>query len=271
MSLLSPERLVLALGPHGAAAAIAGGATGRGPEPRHFAADPADAGSPVLAARGLARRALSAFKGRARRVSMILSSHFVRQMLVPWSSELSGDNEEAAAVRHHFRRIHGDAARGWTLRYSVSAGEATCIACAIEPQLLDAMREESAAQGFKLASVQPSLAANFNRWRELFGTQAGLFLLVEEDRYACAQFRDGGWSALNCGRLGPDLGLEGLVARQLGLAADEPSASGIWLRMPGAAKQADFDVEGATVRILRPDTTQLEAALEDAAFSAPAT
>lgn len=267
MSLLSPERLILALGPHGAAAAIAGGAAGRGREPQRFAPDPADAGSPMLAARGLARRTLSAFKGQARRVSVILSSHFVRQMLLPWSSELAGGEEEVAAVRHHFRRIHGDAALGWALRYSVPAGETACIACAIEPQLLDAMREESGAQGFKLDSVQPSLAANFNRWRELFATHAGLFLLVEEDRYACAQFRGGGWSALTCGRLGPDLGLEGLVARQVGFAAAEPAAFDIWLRMPGSLRQTDFAVEGAQVRMLRADPAQLEAAVEDAAFS----
>ena len=270
VSLLSPSGLVLALGPHGAAAAIAGGNGSRGPQPQRFAADPADGDSPELAARGLARRALSTFKGKARRVSLILSSHFVRQMLVPWSLELSGDEEEVAALRHHFRRIHGEAALGWTLCYSIPAGGTTCIGCAIEPKFLDALREESAAQGFRLTSVQPSLAVNFNRWRGLFGTQAGLFLLVEEDRYACAQFRSGGWSALTCGRLGPDLGLEGLVARQLGLAADEPPAFGIWLRMPGAARQADFDVEGATVRILRPDAAQLEAALEDAAFTGQA-
>ena len=135
VSLLSPERLVVALGPRGAAAAIAGGPAGRASTPERFPIDPAEAASPVLAARDITRRVLLAFKGRARSVSVILSSHFVRQMLVPWSSELSGDGEEAAAVRHHFRRIHGDAALGWTLRYSVSPGEATCVACAIEPQL----------------------------------------------------------------------------------------------------------------------------------------
>jgi hypothetical protein len=225
---------------------------------------------PDAAARDLVHRALADFKGQAKRVRVILSSHSVRQMLVPWSADLSGDEEEIAAVRHHFRRIHGDAALGWTLRYSMSAGESACVACAIEPSLLEALREAAAAQGFRLDSVQPSLAANFNQWRELFGTQAGLFVLVEDERYACAQFRGGSWSALTCGRLGPDLDLDGLLARQIGLAADEPSAFGVWLRAPGAAQRADFEMEGVRIRVLHADAAHPDAAVEDAAFAAKA-
>ena len=159
---------------------------------------------------------------------------------------------------------------GWALRYSVSMGNATCVACAIEPSLIDGLREEAAASGIRLDSVQPSLAVNFNRWRTLFDSQAGLFALVEDDRYACAQFRGGAWLALNCGRLGPDLGIEGLLARQLGLAAGEPSAAAVWLRMPGAAQARDLEIEGAKVRWLRPQAGQFDAALEDAAFAAGA-
>ena len=270
VSLLSPSRVVLALGPRGAAAGLARGGAGGERAARRYAADPADAATPASAARGLARRAFAEFKGRAKRASVILSSHLVRQMLVPWSAEISGDEEEIAAVRHHLRRIHGDAALGWALRYSVSMGNATCVACAIEPSLIDGLREEAAASGIRLDSVQPSLAVNFNRWRTLFDSQAGLFALVEDDRYACAQFRGGAWLALNCGRLGPDLGIEGLLARQLGLAAGEPSAAAVWLRMPGAAQARDLEIEGAKVRWLRPQAGQFDAALEDAAFAAGA-
>ena len=270
MSLLSLSRVILALGPRGGAAGLAGRhATGE-QAPVRYPNDPAEGTTPESAARGLARRAFAEFKGRAKSAKVLLSSHLVRQMLVPWSAELSGDQEEIAAVRHHFRRIHGDAALGWAFRYSASEDEATCVACAIEQSLVDGLREEAAANGIRLDSVQPSLAANFNRWRARFDVQAGLFALVEDDRYACAQFRGGAWAALHCGRLGPELGLDGLLARQLSLAADEPSACPVWLRMPGAAPARDFEIEGAQVRLLRPEAGQFDATVEDAAFTATA-
>jgi hypothetical protein len=60
--------------------------------------------------------ALEALKGvtwpRAR-VTVVLSNHFVRYALVPWSAALATPAEEQAYLRHHFAKIPGAASRAW--------------------------------------------------------------------------------------------------------------------------------------------------------------
>src|SRR5439155_20669494 len=96
------------------------------------------------------------FKQRCR-VTVILSNHFVRYALVPWNEALAGAAEEEAYVRHHFRKIHGERAKDWTVRASEAPRGAPRLASAIDTKPLEELKRSLPKGKAKLVSVQPRL------------------------------------------------------------------------------------------------------------------
>jgi len=173
VSLLSPKPVIVALAPKE-------GAQG---------AEPWTAAVQDLAAREL--------RGR---VTVVLSNHFVRYALVPWSAELAGSAEEDAYVRHHFVRIYGERAKAWTFRASPAPAGAARLASAIDANLLAALKSAFARKRAKLASVQPGLMAVFNRARSAVPAGGAWLVLAEPDR-ACVALHSGGrWQAVSNAR-----------------------------------------------------------------------
>jgi len=123
--------------------------------------------------------------------TVVLSNHFVRYALVPWSDALSGPAEEEAYVRHHFARVHGERARSWALRWSES-GAGARLASAIDKALLDALKKRLP----RLASVQPYLMSAINRWRKSIPRGGAWLALVEPDRACIALHAGGRWRSV---------------------------------------------------------------------------
>src|SRR3981081_3127747 len=73
-------------------------------------------------------------EGRARG-TVVLGNHFVRYAVVPWSDALGTEQERHAYLLHHFAKIHGERAKGWSLRASPGAGRAPRLARAVHSSL----------------------------------------------------------------------------------------------------------------------------------------
>jgi hypothetical protein len=144
---------------------------------------------------------LAGLRVTAARSFVVLSNHYARYALLPWSSELSGALEEQAYARHHFLRIYGARANGWTLRASAAPPGAPRVAAAVDAGLLEALAASFPKRaGPRLVSVQPYLMAAFNRWRNAFPA-AGAWLLLLEPGRACLALQSGGrWRALHNAR-----------------------------------------------------------------------
>jgi len=130
VSRLFPEHLLVRLSP----AEVQVG-------PARQACDPAFGAEPW-------HGALEALKGIAwprSRVTVVLSNHFVRYALVPWSDAIANAAEEQAYLRHHFAKIHGERAKGWQLRASEAPKGAPRLASAVDSALVDAIRASSTA------------------------------------------------------------------------------------------------------------------------------
>ena len=186
MSRLFPERLLVRLSP----AEVQVGAARQ-------ACDPAFGAEPW-------HGALEALKGIAwprSRVTVVLSNHFVRYALVPWSDAIANAAEEQAYLRHHFAKIHGERAKGWQLRASEAPKGAPRLASAVDSALVDAIRAAFPKSGkAKLVSVQPALMYVFNRARHAVPT-AGAWLVVAEAERACvALHAAGAFHAVQNGR-----------------------------------------------------------------------
>ena len=170
MSRLFPERLFARLSP----AEIAVGE-------KRYPCDPAFGSEPW-------HGAIEALKGIAwprSRVTVVLSNHFVRYALVPWSDAIASAAEEQAYLRHHFAKIHGERAKGWLLRASEAPKGAPRLASAVDSALVEAIRASFPKGGrAKLVSVQPALMYIFNRARPAV-PNPGAWLVVAEPERAC--------------------------------------------------------------------------------------
>ena len=170
MSRLFPEPLFVRLAP----AEIAVGAQ------RH-PCDPAFGQEPW-------QGAIEVLKGIAfprSRVTVVLSNHFVRYALVPWSDALRTPAEEQAYLRHQFAKIHGERAKHWLLRASEASRGQARLASAVDAELIAAIKAlfPKGAKA-KLVSIQPALMHVFNAARRGL-PDAGAWLVIAEAERAC--------------------------------------------------------------------------------------
>jgi hypothetical protein len=131
---------------------------------------------------------------KKRRTTVVLSNHFVRYAVVPWSEGLDSPAEEQAYVRHHFARIHGERAKAWALRWCDNGD--TRLASAIDQPLLEALKQVLP----RLVSVQPYLMAAINRCRAAIPKSGAWLALVEQERACIALHAGGRWRSVQNAR-----------------------------------------------------------------------
>jgi hypothetical protein len=136
------------------------------------------------------------WKGGKAEATVILSNHFVRYVLVPWSDDLNSEQETLDFARHCFVTVYGDAAATWGIRLSNDGGGAPRVASAVEPGLLEAVTRAFDASPLRLRSVQPYLMAAYNQWRQRFDGKTAWFALAERGRLCLAQFHQNHWHSL---------------------------------------------------------------------------
>lgn len=193
MSLLSPERLVAVLAPtHVALLRRA----------RRGALLPLDSAECTPARAGMhdwstAADTLAQMLPRpsARRgeLAVVLSSHFVRFRLIAWSDAVGSPDEFEAYARIGFEDVYGAAVAGWTLCVSPEGPGCARLAAAIEQALLDRLDADVHAAGLRLASVEPHLAASFNRFLPRLRHADFVFAVTEPGRCSLLVARAGRW------------------------------------------------------------------------------
>jgi hypothetical protein len=131
----------------------------------------------------------------------VLSNHFVRYMLTPWSDELSNDREQIEFARHGFARIFGQAVEQWEVRLGLDEAGAPYVACAVDRALIERLQEITENNRLRLISIQPYLMAAFNHWHARFQEGSQWFVLAERGRLCLALLQDNHWRWLRCQRI----------------------------------------------------------------------
>jgi hypothetical protein len=134
------------------------------------------------------------WRGAALRI--ILSNHFVRYALVPWSDQLSDEQEHRLFATRQFVSAHGAVAKKWAIRLSLDRPGASHVASALDQPLLDRITLAARANRLKLTSVEPLLMAAFNRWQQDFREEAQWFVTVEDGMLCGALVGRDRWLAL---------------------------------------------------------------------------
>ena len=202
MSPLSRDRLLVRFAPSGLARVRLHGLL----RPRivardEFACESAGEAEPWRGPLAAFGASLAALRAESIDLTVVLSNHFVRYALLPWSSALRGAAEEQAYLRHHFVRIYGERAKSWVLRASAAPSEAPRLASAVDAALLDALVASLPKSGaLRLRSVQPYLMAAFNRWQSSLATANAWLLLLEPGRACLTLHSAGRWRSVQCAR-----------------------------------------------------------------------
>jgi len=185
---LCPERLILLRLRHGLRPQVA--------EKKMLACAPADESEPWAPTVAALSEILKMSQWRDRPVTAILSSHFVRYLLVPWSEKLVSEAEWRAWVEHHFQRIFGTPRSGWALRWQKQGEKRPLIACALDQELLDSLEQAVRDAGGQLKAVQPYLMRGFHRCGAEMNLADQWWVLVEPGHITVSLLHRGHWTRL---------------------------------------------------------------------------
>ena len=133
-------------------------------------------------------------------VNAVLSNHFVRYQLIPWSTQISNADERAAYVRASFAQVYGDGTAQWAYSVSTPQRGAAWFASAVDQALLTQL--EDAVGQAQLRSVVPHLMPAFNRARRAFKDQDLWFVQAEPHKLLLLLILGGRWQALSSHALG---------------------------------------------------------------------
>lgn len=208
--------------------------------------------------------ALPAFARKKSNVVVILSNHFVRYALVPYSDQISSKEEDLALVRHQFTHVYGTAVEQWALRLSDDGRSATRVASAIDQGLVTALQDIFQSGKLNLTSIQPYLMAAFNQWRHRFA-DAALFALIEHGRLCLATFHQHQWHSIKTVKIGEDWysELASLLNREKLLSGlDTANRIPVFIIAPDQLELDQAQQQEYAIQLLRP---KLAAGTTDAA------
>jgi hypothetical protein len=139
-------------------------------------------------------------RGRLGRVEVVLSDHFVRYLLIPWSEALVGDSERLSFARLSFHDLYGHLSDTWDLCLDEQPAGQASFACAVDRALAALLRESVARAGGQLATLIPSLADCINRHRSALKASEFCFAAAEPGRISLAFHSRAGWQAVRSRR-----------------------------------------------------------------------
>ena len=213
MSVLSRKELRITLCPeHAAVLAIEHRLGGRGLHHELRGQEIVPAAALGESGQQLARRqhdrvlmALDAFlpacAGQKFAATVILSNHFLRYVLVPWSDSLGDDAEQLAYARHCFTEVYGETARHWEIRLSPGDEGEPQLASAVDQRLLTSLRQILARHDIGLASIQPHLMAAWNGAYPMLRRRSAWLAVVEPGKLCLGLLQQGRWRRLRSLRI----------------------------------------------------------------------
>lgn len=148
---------------------------------------------------------LGEFSARGEAVTVVLSNHWVRYLVLPWHAELTGADELAQFARVRFEQTYGAAAADWTIRSGDGGYGAPHVACAIDTALVTELQRRLTAHGLRLRSLQPLLMAACNGQRRALGGERSAFAVIEPGRICLSLLGQGRWLEVSNRRAGADL------------------------------------------------------------------
>ncbi|MDR7286508.1 hypothetical protein J2X84_005372 [Pseudomonas corrugata] len=195
-------------------------------------------------------------------LSVVISGHFSRFCLVPWSDAISTPDELLGFAQLCFEDLYGVPAQPWSIVLSAEPAGYDRIATALPQDLLTRLRSLVSGRGLRLRSVQPYLMAAFNHFDKSFDGDDFLFVVAEPVRSVLLLAREGRWVAVrSVGTSDSDAALTALIGRESQLQASTSERPfNLYLHAP-ARIDSHPDVPGVQLRTLEEDQTSVRDSL----------
>jgi hypothetical protein len=148
--------------------------------------------------------AISNLPKKPKLAQVILSNEYLRYMMIPWNENLSDEVEEMAYAKHSFSQLYGSAVESWEIRLDQAYPGSPQLACAMDGQLLQALRDIFSRENIKLQSLQPQLMTAFNNCKEQFKDKTAWFALYEQNSLCLGLVQQGNWRTVRMLKVGED-------------------------------------------------------------------
>jgi len=99
------------------------------------------------------------------KLHFVLSNHFVRYVLLPWNSIVGCNGDTQNLARAQFQLAFGEASASWHVIVEEPRFRSTCLAMAVDGQLLAATREAATVAGLQVSGIRPYLLTALKYWR----------------------------------------------------------------------------------------------------------
>jgi hypothetical protein len=184
-------------------------------------------------------------------LSVVISGHFGRFCLVPWSDQISSPAELLGFATLCFEDLYGAPTQPWSLVLSPEPAGFDRIASALPQDLLERLRSLASARTLRLRSVQPYLMTAFNHFDKSFEAGDFLFVVAEPVRSVLLLAREGRWASVrSVGSGDSDAALSALIGRERQLQASTSERPlNVYLHAP-ARLDAQPDLPDVQLRTL---------------------
>ena len=186
-------------------------------------------------------------------LTVLLSNHFVRYLLVPWRAEVGNPAELAAFAEICCDQVFGTDSGRRILLASREKASSPRLAAVLDGVFLDTLRSVVAASALRLVSVQPYLSAAFNCMRTSLSRRDFVFVVAEPGRTCLLVSIGGCWSSVraSAGEDRPEA-LADLIEREaLLLGVAEEDMPPVFVHAPRHADLKLPDCHGVTPETIR--------------------
>jgi hypothetical protein len=166
--------------------------------------------------------------------TLILSNHFVRYLLLPWSEVSLTNEEKAALLQDRFQEVYGEVSATWELRLNAGSFGSPSLASGVDQSLLVQAKNIFDSSKLRLISIQPYLMSSANDIRRNFKKGSTWFVVIEEGMFCIALLHDGQWKRIRSRQIEGDWLEETLVALEREMLLDESDGQGskVWVYAP---------------------------------------
>ena len=170
---------------------------------------------------------------RDARARVVVANHWARFALVPWSPELTGEDERLAHGRLLLQELFGDAMGGWKVALGETSAGRPQLACAMPDDLQSELVRILQSAKLQLLSLQPHLIVSFNRWRHRISRVGGWLVVIDDGALAAVRLHEDRWEEVHCVRIGSDWSAELRRLQTFGrLAGGNPENSRVLVEAP---------------------------------------
>jgi len=184
-------------------------------------------------------------RGPVGRVEVVLSDHFVRYALIPWSESLVADSERLGFARLGFRNVYGLLSDGWDVCVDEQPAGQASFASAVDRPLIGGLKDVVSLAGGRLETVKPALADCLNRHSRVLKEREFCLAMSEPGRISLAFRSRAGWQAVRSRRIEGSVDeMLPTLLKQEGAAGSAPESGVLYLCAADSVDLPHFTVPG---------------------------